>query len=757
MHGLKRRGLLLLLACWGIGTGGKTQKLIDFVDPFIGTGGHGHTYPGATVPFGMVQLSPDNGSEGEDWSSGYHYSDSIISGFSHMHLSGTGAGDWCDISVLPSNGLLPDTGRFCKIAFRHQNETASPGYYSVLLENGIRASLTATERCGFHAYQFPAGGLPVIRFDLGFAINKDRNQQDYIRRIDDSTIVGYRYSTGWARFQRVYFAARCSVPFSGMRLWADGQVYPAERDSLSAKWIRAQLVFGDQTPQTGRQTGQKGQGLRRTIQMKVALSMTGTEKALEALGEAPGWDFGDLRRQAEDKWEKELGKVRIRTSDKHLERIFYTAYYHTCMAPVLYSDADGEYRNAKGSLHKMSDGQRYTVYSLWDTFRALHPLFTVLHTERLADILNSMLAFHDENGLLPVWDLSTNETGTMTGYHSVPVLADAILKNEPGLDAERAYRAMTESAHQSIRGTPDYMHYGYLPQDKGGSSVTVTLEYGYDDWCIAQVAKKLGKRVDYEEYMKRSEGYKLLFDPVTGFMRARNSDGSRIEPFDPFWVGYGRDIHYREGNAWQYSFFVPQDVKAMIALYGGNSKFIARLDALFGASPRITGPDAGSDVIGMIGQYAHGNEPSHHIAYLYSYAGAPWKTQEKVRLIVDSMYHDGVDGYAGNEDCGQISAWGVWSILGLYPANPVGGRYVFGSPDIDEAVLALPGKKQLVIRALHNGRGRPYIKAVRFNNRPYPKSYIDHADLMQGGILEFVMSAVPNKRWGAAKEDRPGE
>ena len=718
-----------------------TEGLIVYVDPFIGTGGHGHTYPGATVPFGMVQLSPDNGREGWDWSSGYHYSDSVIAGFSHMHLSGTGDGEWCDISVLPSSGRITDTGRFHLESFHHAQEEASPGYYSVTLDNGIRAELTATERCGFHQYLFPGDKEPVIRFDLGWHINEDSTVKTFIRRLNDSTIIGYRYSSGWAQSQQVYFAARVSAPIVAMDWYADGKALSPGTDSVTARLLRAQLVFG----------AKKG---GRLIRMKVALSMTNMQKALLALDEVKGWDFGKVRAAAADQWEREMEKIQARTEDEHLKRIFYTAMYHSCMSPVLYSDADGMYKNARAEIYKKK-GKRYTLFSLWDTFRALHPLFTLIQPERLPDVLNSMLEFHDENSLLPVWDLSTYETGGMTGYHAVPVLADAILKGVKGIDVEWAYKCMKESATQSIRGTPEYIQYGYLPQDKGSSSVTVTLEYAYDDWCIAQIARKLGKEGEYEEYMKRSEAYKLLFDPVTGFMRARNSDGSFVQPFDPYFGGSGKNIQYREGNAWQYSFFVPQDVKGLIALQGGDQRFIQKLDALFAADPAPKGSDNTADVTGMIGQYAHGNEPSHHIAYLYSFAGVPWKTQEKVRLIVDSMYHDDVDGYAGNEDCGQMSAWAVWSILGLYPVNPAGGRYVFGSPSFDEAVVRLPEERKLIVRALNNSKNNIYIQSVRWNGVPYPKTWIDHSQLLQGGLLEFVMGPEPNKEWGIKEVDRP--
>ena len=710
------------------------QQLIKYVDPFIGTGGHGHTYPGATVPFGMVQLSPDNGTQGWDWCSGYHYSDSMIAGFSHTHLTGTGIGDWCDISVMPANGLINDTITLYREKFLHTNEKASPGYYAVKLDNGISAEFTTTERCGLHKYTFPAGAEPVIRFDLGFAINWDAPESTFIYSVNDSTIAGFRYSKGWADKQRVYFAARTSQPFSKLLL-ADGNNNFSDT-ALMGKKIKGQLLFADL----------KG----KPIFMKVALSSTNIRKAIAALNEIKGWNFDAVKKSAENKWEKELSKIVTSSKDEQAKKIFYSALYHTCLAPVLYSDADGEYSNAAGQILKMPAGiQRYTEFSLWDTFRALDPLFSVTQPARVTELINSMLAFYDETSLLPVWDLSACETNCMTGYHAVPVVADAILKNVKGFNLEKAFEAIKKSAMQNVRGTDLYRQYGYIPQDKYGSSVTVTVEYAYDDWCVAQVAKKLGKTDDYNIFMKRSASWKNLFDPATGFIRAKNSDGNWVNPFDPYLSEH--DEHkamYTEGNAWQHSFFVPHDVKGLAEAHGSNEQFIKKLDSLFTVSSVLTGENASPDVSGLIGQYAHGNEPSHHIAYMYSYVGAAWKTQEKVRMIVDSMYHDRPDGYAGNEDCGQMSAWGVWSMTGIYPGNPSGGQYVFGSPLFDEVKFNLPGAKTFVIRTKNAGRNHPYIQTVRLNNKPYSKTYLDHSTLMKGGVLEFIMGETPNKIFG---------
>ncbi len=725
--------LVILLACIGAGHA-RAQHLLKYVDPMIGTGGHGHTYPGATVPFGMVQLSPDNGTQGWDWCSGYNYADSTIAGFSHTHLSGTGCGDWVDISVMPNTGMLPDTTRDFRIKFSHDSETARPGYYGVKLGNGIKVFLTATERCGFHTYVYPKGSKPVVYFNLAYMMNYDRTAETQIFRVDDYTIAGYRYSKGWANVQRVYFAARLNKPIDQLHTYTVGRFKEGNVQN-------AQLVFKDLEGQP--------------LMMKVALSSVNTDKAMEALSEISDWDFQRVTKEAERMWQNEMSKVKVTTDNENLKQVFYSALYHTCMAPVLYSDRDGYYKNAKGQTTRLKKGQRYTVFSLWDTFRGLNPLFTLLQADRNPDFINSMLAFYDENGLLPVWDLSTWETGCMSGYHAVPVVADAVLKNTPGVDAEHAYKAMRASAFQNVRGTEHYRKYGYLPQDKQGYSVTVTLEYAYDDWCIAQVAKKLGKMDDYDLFMKRSQAYKLLFDKQTGFIRGKNSDGSWVEPFDPYLTSTKGTSMYEEGNAWQYTFFVPHDIRGLAEQFGTYNKFITKLDSLFTVSSSVKGESAPPDVSGLIGQYAHGNEPSHHIAYMYTYLGQAWKTQKMVRMIMDSMYHSNPDGYAGNEDCGQMSAWAIWSMMGMYPANPASGQYVFGSPMFDEVKLSLPNHVQFGILTVNNGPDHPYIQRVKLNGMPYSKTYIDHTTIMRGGVLEFEMGPEPNKTWGANPQDWP--
>lgn len=740
-------GLASLLIFAGLFAARAQQPLVAYVDPFIGTGGHGHTFPGATVPFGMVQLSPDNGRSGWDWVSGYHYSDSLIAGFSHMHLSGTGIGDWLDISVMPLERPLDDTTRQHRARFSHDNEGASPGYYHVKLDNGIRAELTATARVGFHRYHFPQGSQPTLRFDLQFHTNWDSPTETHIAILNDSTIVGYRYSTGWAQVQRVYFAAQASRPFQSSIL-SDGEMTSDMIDMATTydrgRGTSAQLVFD-------------GLAAGEPLGLRVALSMTGIEQAIRTLESTENLAFNEVRDQATALWENELQKIKITTEDERLKRVFYSALYHTAIAPNLFSDADGTYKNYHGDILQSPAGsQRYTVFSLWDTFRALKPLYTITQEERYADILNSMLAFYDENGLLPVWDLSTWETNTMTGYHAIPVLADAILKDWPGLDAERAYEAMLRSAHQDIRGVPAYIEHGYLPQDIAGGSVTITLEYAFDDYCIAQVAKKLGKMADYETFKRRAAGYTHLFDPETGFMRAKNADGNFVEPFDPFWSEHDFDkSQYIEGNAWQHAFFVPHDVRGLAALFPEKNGLSLKLDQLFAASSHTTGDFVSPDISGFIGQYAHGNEPSHQIAYMYTHIGEAWKTQEKVRAIVDSMYHDRPDGYAGNEDVGQMSAWAVWSIAGLYPVSPVGGEYVFGSPMADEVTFDMAFGKPFTIKAINNSARNLYIQSATLNGKPYNKTYIMHADMQAGGELVFKMGPKPNKRFGQKPDTWP--
>jgi predicted alpha-1,2-mannosidase len=715
---MKRYLVFFLLVAYSLLS--KAQKLTKYVDPFLGTGGHGHVYPGATVPFGMVQLSPDNGTEGWDWCSGYHYSSDSIAGFSHTHLSGTGIGDWCDVSVLPLTDTLFIRNEKTKIPFSHANEKASPGFYSVGLDNGVQCDFTATERCGYHQYQFK-GDNAWLQFDMGFRINWDNSTAGMLQLLNDSTLIGYRYSTGWAKNQRVYFAARFSAKVTHS-IFINSNKDNVQDTGRLVKTILQFTLNG------------------KPLEVKTGISSVSTKNALAAIEEIAQQSFTQITKKAEALWEKELNKITVTTFSEADKTRFYTALYRTCLAPVIHSDADGTYRNHQNKVVKIKHKNQYTIFSLWDTFRALHPLFTLTQTDRLPDFINSMLQLKKDNGLLPVWDISTWEANTMTGYHAIPVLADAILKDIKGFDVNEAYNAMLLSANQKQRGTQDYIRFGYLPQDKEGWSVTVTLEYAFDDWCIAQVAKKLGKTDDYSRFMKRAMSYKNLFDAQTGFMRAKDSTGKFMEPFDPLLSEHGFDGQYVEGTAWQHSFFVPHNVSGLANLYGSKQNLIKKLDELFSTTSVLHGENVSADVSGLIGQYAHGNEPSHHIIYMYTALGQPQKAAEKIKLVTDSLYKLGPGGLSGNDDCGQMSAWLIWTMMGMYPLNPASGEYVFGYPLLKDAVISLPNNKQFRVKVNRIKKaGKPaQIVAVYFNNKKIITS-IKHTDILSGGILVFTV------------------
>lgn len=706
---------LLLLSLLRI----NAQQLTKFVDPFLGTGGHGHVYPGATIPFGMVQLSPDNGDEGWDWCAGYHYSSKTIAGFSHTHLSGTGIGDACDISVLPLTDTVGSMATRIKIPFDHKNESAKPGYYQVMMGNGVNVELTANERTGYHRYQFPSlqGWL---RFDMGFAINWDAPTHGMLELLDPYTLVGYRYSTGWAKGQKVYFAAKFNLPVIDY-FFIEDSIQKQQR--AEGKKVKVALRFN--TPSA--------------LLMSVSLSHVSVEKALlESTHQEPS-NFDQVAITAEKSWEKELQKIKIDTRHHEMATKFYTAIYRTCLAPIISSDRDKAYKTYNNKYQYFQKGDnKFTIFSQWDVFRALHPLFSFTQPSRHADMLNSMLAFYEDTGLLPVWDIYSWEANTMTGYHTIPILADAILKNHPSINAEEAYQAMKKSAFQQQRGTQEYIQFGYLPQDKHGWSVTITLEYAYDDWCIAQVAKKLGRQEDYALFMKRARSYQNLFDPTTGFFRSKNSQGKFVEPFDPLLSEHGFEGQYIEGTAWQHSFFVPHDLPGFAQLHGGKKKLIQKLDNLFLASSELHGDNVSVDVSGLIGQYAHGNEPSHHIIYMYTALGAPEKAAYWLRVVADSMYKTGPNGLTGNDDCGQMSAWFIWTCLGMYPLNPAGGEYVFGIPLIDAAQLVLPNGKTLNI-IVKNKKENPQsaIKKVTLNGKLLKGVAVTHEKLLQGGELIY--------------------
>lgn len=739
---------LLCTACFAPFSGHGQKKALTYkVDPFIGTGAHGHVYPGATVPFGTVQLSPDNGTQGWDWCAGYHYTDSVITGFSHTHLSGTGIGDLCDVLVMPALGeqnlraVVKNPKEKSYVAsFSHQNEKAQPGFYEVLLGNGIRAELTASTFCGVHRYTFPATGRPSVVIDLSFAINWDRPQATHLEMVNDTLITGYRHSAGWARDQRLYFAIALSAPVKEYQLYDAG--WKSSAENHTGEGSRMQCYFD---ALAGRQ-----------LVMKVAISSASAEGALAGLKEVQSQSFDQVRRNAQLLWEKELAKIKVQSKDKALEKVFFTSLYRTALAPVQFSDALGAYKGPDGKIHQNKNFKRYDIFSLWDTFRAANPLYTITQPDKINDMIQSILDHYQSYGLLPVWSLLGNETNTMTGYHAVPVIVDAWMKGYRGFDVDLAFNALKASAMQDIRGTNFYRQYQYIPYELDGQSVTKTLEYAFDDWCIAQMAKALGKEEDARIFSERAQSYRNLFDPSTGFMRAKLKDGSWKKPFDPKYSDHNFDVaEYTEGNAWQHSWFVPHDVHGLIGLHGSDERFTAMLDKLFTESSEILGENASPDVSGLIGQYAHGNEPSHHIAYMYNHAGKPWKTQAQVRHILTSQYNDTPEGLCGNEDCGQMSAWYVFSALGFYPVNPASGVYVLGSPIIDKAEIALPGGKSFRISAKNNSAANIYVQSAKLNGKPLERSYILHQELMNGGKLEFVMGSSPNTQLWTAQEARP--
>ncbi|PXY46184.1 GH92 family glycosyl hydrolase [Flavobacterium hydrophilum] len=713
---------------------------VDYVDPFIGTGGHGHSYPGATVPFGMLQVSPDNGVSGWDWCSGYHHSDSIVSGFSHLHLSGTGIGDLADILFMPTNRKLDLTTKTTsrdqlpyKSKYTHVNEKAAPGSYQVFLEDPkINVELTSSQRTAHHKYTFTKNDKQSVVIDLGFAINWDKALKTGIIIEDEFTISGYRYSTGWAKNQKVFFVAKFSKPITESVLTADKQIVNSKK--AEAENTSAQLFFDPKNSDE--------------LFVKVALSSVSVANAKDNLdGEKVNFDH--TKSQAVSIWNTALNKIKVETPVDSLKTMFYTAMYHTQVAPVTYSDKNGQFRKEDDQIVTAKDYTAYSTLSLWDTFRAENPLLTLLAPKQTSDIVNSMLTYYDTKKILPVWTLYANETNTMTGYHSIPVIVDAYLKGIKGFDAEKAFEAMKTTMMQDERGLNFYKKYGYIPYNVLDESVTITLEYAYDDYCVAQMAKALGKNDDYQFFLNRSKAYQHLFDPETGFMRGKSEDGkSWNEPFDPKHSNHRERTDYTEGNAWQHSWFVPQNVDNLISLHGSDAIFAKRLEQLFTESSEITGSNVSADISGLIGQYAHGNEPSHHIAYMFNHANQPWRTQYWVRHILDTQYNTTPNGLSGNEDCGQMSAWYVFSSMGLYPMNPASGEYEIGSPIFEKATINLEGGKSFVIEAENVSDKNFYIQSATLNGATFNKTAISHQQIVQGGILHFVMGAQPNKNWG---------
>lgn len=711
--------------------------LTPFVDPFIGTGGHGHTYPGASLPFGMIQLSPDNGEEGWDWSSGYHYSSNHIIGFSHTHLSGTGVGDMLDIRILPTNqpviystnDSLPFKIKPHYATFSHENEVAEPGFYSVVLdESDIKVELTTSKRVGFHRYSFPDDDKEAaILLDLGLALNLDSSVRNHIKIISDTLVTGFRHSTGWARDQKVFFAMRFSKKINSYNLFAFDTVYLNSPSTIESRYVTGVFKFNVEQD--------------NQLQIKVSLSSVSEENALINLNnEILGWDFDKVRDDAKYIWNKELGKINITSDNDDHKTIFYTALYHSMLAPNLYSDSlDNQYayRGPDDQVHTSTSLINYHTFSLWDTYRAEHPLFTIMHPEKVQDFVKSLLSHYQESGLLPVWTLWGNETNTMIGYHAIPVLFDAYNKGLlPDMDPDSLYTAMKSSAFQRIREIPIYLKYGYIPANTLNNTVSKTLEYAYDDWCIAQMAQSLNNQDEYEYFMERANFYKNTFDSTRLFMRAKLADGTWKEPFDPLDTRYTND--YTEGNAWQYTWYVPHDVEGLIQMMGGPEIFEKKLDSLFSISSNM-GNEVALDVSGMIGQYVHGNEPSHHIAYLYNYIDKPDKARTRIREIMNTLYSTGPEGLCGNEDCGQMSAWYVFNALGFYPVNPANGRYDLGIPFFEEAEIKISEEKFFIIRVLNFDPRSTKIESIKLNGKALTHKYITHQQIMEGGILEFEM------------------
>lgn len=711
--------------------------LTQYVDPYIGTGDHGHVFLGANVPRGFVQLGPTQPTLGWDWCSGYHYTDSIIAGFGHLHLSGTGIGDLGDITFVPTI----DTTRLHK--FTHDDEVVKPGYYSVkLAEAGIKVELTATERCGFHKYTFPKTDQSKIIIDLKRGIGWDSPAEGYLIQENDSIVSGYRFSKGWAKFQQVYFTAVFSQPIKGFKVSEDDKNYK-DGKNVTAKTAFAELSFDttDGNP----------------VYAKVGLSPVSIDNARMNLMvelETPERDFEKTIAYANHTWNEELSKITIKTNNEKDKRVFYTALYHSLFAPSIFSDVNADYRGSDGEAYRDAPFNNYTTFSLWDTYRAAHPLATIIHPEIMEDYAQTMLHIFKEQGKLPVWHLMGNETDCMVGNPGIPVLADMLLKGYD-MDQEKAFEAMKTSALLDERSLGLLKEYGYIPYDKEPTNETVAkgLEYALADWSIAQVAKKLGKTEDYEYFLNRSKTYTNYFDKNTNFMRALSTDRKFKEPFDPFDAAH-RVNDYTEGNAWQYVWLVPHDVHGLVSLFGSEEAFISKLDSLFVVEGDM-GEHASPDVSGLIGQYAHGNEPSHHVLYLYPYVGQPWKTAEKVRQVLNELYFDAPAGLSGNEDVGQMSSWYILSALGFYQVAPAGGEYVFGSPLFDEAVVEVGEGKTFKITTLNNSDKNIYIQSVKLNGKPYTKSYINFADIMAGGTLEFTMGATPSTTFGVNKEDRP--
>jgi predicted alpha-1,2-mannosidase len=708
------------------------------VDPLIGSAEHGHVFVGANVPYGFVQLGPSNIKQDWDWCSGYNRSDSTIIGFAHTHLSGTGCGDLHDIMVMPVTGQVTyargnhDDQQSGLWSYQDRTkERAQVGYYATRLKRyGIDAELTATSRVGLHRYTFPESKEAAIVIDLVHGGGWDRCRESALRIVDDHTIEGYRYSGGWADDERIFFRAEFSRPFESYAIIEgtdkEARTVASVSTTASAKYLYFRANFKTRA--------------NEQILVKVALSPTSTDGALRNMqAELSGWDFEQTVKQAKTKWQEELQKITIKTDDTARKRTFYTAMFHLMVAPSEFCDVNGDYYGADHRNHASKGHTTYTTYSLWDTYRAAHPLMTIIQPERVPDMIRTMLDICDEQGKLPIWHLMGCETNCMVGYPAIPVVADALLKGLlPESEWERAYEAMVRSTEVDERGLSSHRHCGYIPTDSlRHENVAYELEYDLADWALAQVARRMGKDDDYKRFLSRSRQYKNLFDPTTRFIRPKDAKGNWRTPFDPIRQVAGGD-DYCEGNAWQYTFLVPHDIEGLIDCFGSKQALISKLDSLFTVTGDL-GENAAPDISGLIGQYAHGNEPSHHIAYLYTLLGEPRKAADRIRQIQTTLYTDRMDGICGNEDVGQMSAWYILSALGFYQVEPAGGRYVFGTPLFPEAEVKVKGGTFRIVAHNVSDKKR-HIRKICLNGKPYNKWYIDHKDIENGGLLEFYMT-----------------
>lgn len=725
------KSILLCLLLLQVNLNAYPQLPASLVDPMTGTGGYGHTFPGACLPYGMVQLSPDTRRD-QSWEGcgGYYYNDSLIYGFSHTHLSGTGVSDYGDVLVMPAvENPSFDPLQFAS-RFRHSDEKAKPGYYAVTLtDENIRAEMTATTRTGMHRYSFPSGATRFLIVDLR---HRDKVLEAYIRIVSDRRIEGLRRSDAWARDQYVYFVMEFSEPVQVFN--SNSSVKPLRPgDVLRSDSLCLSLGFGA--------------GGKAPLLVKTAISSVDTEGASRNLNtELPGWDFDNVMESATESWNKELLRIEVKGGTQKDRVNFYTALYHAMVVPNVMSDVDGRYRGRDLKVYTASGYTRYTVFSLWDTFRAAHPLYTLIDRKRTLDYIRTFLDQYREGGRLPVWELAANETDCMIGYHSIPVITDALVKGIGGFDTTLALEAMIKSATWNHLGLPAYLRSGYIAVEDEHESVSKTLEYAFDDWCISETARLLRREDDRKRYLIRAASYRNVFDPQSGFMRPRRN-GNFIPNFDPREV----NNHFTEANSWQYSFFVPHDLQGLMRLMGGEQPFEAKLDQLFAEDSRTTGRTQ-ADITGLIGQYAHGNEPSHHMAYLYNYIGKPWKTQRLVRLILDSLYHPGPEGLPGNEDCGQMSAWYVWSAMGFYPVTPGSPYYAMGSPLFDEVKIHLEDGHTIRILASNNGRDNRYVERVTVDGKEWKSNLIDHQAFTSAAEIRFDMGAAPVTSRGTAAE-----